>query len=364
MYHCRNKSVWTLSLSFIVPILILTGFQSVAANQSDNFQVTDYYIHHTSTDPFYTRHNLDPNVSLHVREVVLAGRERTVAKDGKVIVLVHGGTFPGTVAFDIDYENTSLMRQLARTGWDTFALDLEGYGSSSRPPSMDNPEAFPDDPAPVRADVSVGDVARVVDFVRDLRGVDKVHMLGHSAGATIEVPLYAIQHPEKIAKLVLMGANYKGWSRTDEEIKKRVTKFNRQKVRLGYPTSVERWGSLGTKEEFIVPGVFPVYSQAHLASDPKSGELGGAIRAPWGRFVDMTLQEPHFNAAEITAPTLVIRGEFDSFATQEDNQELIEALGSEVKHLVEIANAGHFLHFEKTNVQFYKALQEFLEAEL
>ena len=217
----------------IIALLLLGGVQVVAADEDTQLRTTDYYISHTSRDPFYTKHNLDPNVIIHVREVVLAGRERTVAKDGKILVLVHGGTFPGTVAFDTDYKNVSLMKELAQAGWDTFALDLEGYGSSTRPLNMDNPQAFPDDPAPLRAEATVANVARVVDFVCDLRGVKKVHLLGWSAGATIEVPHYALQYPEKVAKMVLMGVNYAGWNRTEEEIKKRVDKFNQQKNQIG-----------------------------------------------------------------------------------------------------------------------------------
>jgi hypothetical protein len=46
--------------------------------------------------------------------MVLAGRERTVSKDGKVVLLLHGATVPGFVAFDLDHEQCSLMRYLAR----------------------------------------------------------------------------------------------------------------------------------------------------------------------------------------------------------------------------------------------------------
>ena len=79
-----------------------------------------------------------------MREVVLPGRERTVAQDGKVLLLIHGFSVPGYVAFDTDHENCSLMRYFARAGWDTFALDLEGFGLSTRPLVMDDPAAFPD----------------------------------------------------------------------------------------------------------------------------------------------------------------------------------------------------------------------------
>jgi alpha-beta hydrolase superfamily lysophospholipase len=39
------------------------------------------------------------------------------------------------------------------------------------------------------------------------------------------------------------------------------------------------------------------------------------------------------------------------------------ALGSTVKEYVEIPDAGHFLHFENVNMEFYEAIQSFLEAE-
>jgi pimeloyl-ACP methyl ester carboxylesterase len=62
-------------------------------------------------------------------------------------------------------------------------------------------------------------------------------------------------------------------------------------------------------------------------------------------------------------PTLVIRGDVDTDAKREDNQQLMEALGSTVKEYVEIPNGGHLLPFENVNMEFYAALQNFLEAE-
>jgi alpha-beta hydrolase superfamily lysophospholipase len=79
--------------------------------------------------------------------------------------------------------------------------------------------------------------------------------------------------------------------------------------------------------------------------------------------MDEDLAAPHFDAAKISMPTLVIRGDADTYATREDSQKLMDALGGTVKEYVEIANAGHFLHFENVNMQFYEAVQKFLEAE-
>jgi pimeloyl-ACP methyl ester carboxylesterase len=70
-----------------------------------------------------------------------------------------------------------------------------------------------------------------------------------------------------------------------------------------------------------------------------------------------------FDAAKISMPTLVIRGDADTNAPREDNQQLIDALGSTLKEYVEIPNGGHFMHFENVNLQFYGAVLKFLEAE-
>ena len=79
--------------------------------------------------------------------------------------------------------------------------------------------------------------------------------------------------------------------------------------------------------------------------------------------MDEDLAAPQFDAAKVTVPTLVIRGDADTYAEREDNQQLIDALGSAEKEYVEIPNGGHFLQFENVNMQFYDTVQKFLEAE-
>ncbi|PRY34314.1 alpha/beta fold hydrolase [Umezawaea tangerina] len=67
--------------------------------------------------------------------------------------------------------------------------DLRGTGAS----------AVPADPATYRCDRLVDDV----EALREHLGLDRIDLLGHSAGANIAV-LYATRHPERVSRLVLV----------------------------------------------------------------------------------------------------------------------------------------------------------------
>ena len=91
------------------------------------------------------------------------------------------------------------MARLAREGFDVFTLDMTGYGRSGRPcrliPAMlpqhregaDPPDAGRGGPpgspfALVDFDSETADIDAVVDFIRRLRGVDRVKLIGWSGG--------------------------------------------------------------------------------------------------------------------------------------------------------------------------------------
>ena len=54
----------------------------------------------------------------------------------KIIVLQHGATYGGA-AFYVMASGTSLMDYLAARSFDTYCLDLPGYGLSERPPNVE-----------------------------------------------------------------------------------------------------------------------------------------------------------------------------------------------------------------------------------
>jgi len=206
-YQPKKINNWFLA---ILAILVVLGvlIAPIKHSLADEIVSNDYFLNHKSIEPFYEQYKLDPNVVIHVREVVLAGCERTAPMQGKILLFLHGYSTPGYIAFDLNHDNCSMMRYFARAGWDTFALDYEGHGLSTRPPLMDIPSAFLEAKAPIHSDVAINDVERVFNFISSLRGVNKVHILGWSLGASRTAPIYTIRNQDTVAKLVLFAPGY------------------------------------------------------------------------------------------------------------------------------------------------------------
>ena len=360
----RQKNLGNFFI-IIIAVLAIIGvfFTPIKYSYANELVTNDYFLNHKSIEPFYGQYKLDPNVVIHVREVVLAGRERTAPLQEKVLLFLHGYSTPGYIAFDLNHDSCSMMRYFARAGWDTFALDYEGHGLSTDPPLMDLPSAFPEALAPIHSEVAVNNVERVFNFISNLRGVDKVNILGWSLGASRTAPIYTIRHQDTVAKLVLFAPGYMSLG-SFENMREKADFFD-TKVRVipSHP-DVAGWYLFGSKKEVIVPGAFEAFRELMLASDPKSGELGGSFRIPAGRFVDLLRGKPQFDASKITVPTLVIRGALDAFSTKEDCELLTSQIGGQVKQFVEIPDASHMIPYEKANIQFFKAVKDFLEAKV
>ena len=74
------------------------------------------------------------------------------------------------------------------------------------------------------------------------------------------------------------------------------------------------------------------------------------IEAPNGTLVDLTTAaegDLAYDAGEITAPALVVRGSLDQTATRADALGLFDALGSEDRAYAEVAGGSHFLGLER-----------------
>src|SRR5215510_6509750 len=82
---------------------------------------------------------VDSGISLYVRNKHPQGVAKFPAE--KILLYVHGATYPSETAFDLKLNGLSWMEYIARHGYDVYLVDLRGYGKSTRPPEMDRPAA-------------------------------------------------------------------------------------------------------------------------------------------------------------------------------------------------------------------------------
>jgi pimeloyl-ACP methyl ester carboxylesterase len=60
------------------------------------------------------------------------GSQGAFSMSGKVVLLVHGGTWSGHPDFDLQVRDYSIMDFLAKNGYDVWAVDIHGYSHSDK----------------------------------------------------------------------------------------------------------------------------------------------------------------------------------------------------------------------------------------
>lgn len=140
----------------------------------------------------------DPGIELYVRNKHPAGVEKFSAD--KIVLYVHGATYPSETAFDLKLDGLSWMDYIAQAGYDVYLVDVRGYGRFTRPAAMDQP-ASQNPPFAFTLDAA-NDVGSAVDFIRKRRGVEKINLLGWSWGSAI-MSLYTTLNNDKVNKLAL-----------------------------------------------------------------------------------------------------------------------------------------------------------------
>ena len=220
-----------------------------------------------------------PGIELYIRNK--RPQEAAISPE-RILLYVHGATYPSETAFDLQLDGMSWMDYIAAHGWDVYLVDLRGYGRSTRPAEMDQPAR--DNPPIVTTDVAVRDVSTAVDYILKRRNVSKVNLLGWSWGTSI-MAAYTTANNDKVNKLALYAPlwlrNTPGLIGGDGPLGayRTVTKENARK----------RWltGVPADKQAELVPsGWFEAWTDATWATDPKATQ-GGELRAPNGVIQDV-----------------------------------------------------------------------------
>jgi pimeloyl-ACP methyl ester carboxylesterase len=150
------------------------------------------------------------------------------APNGKrgTILFVHGSSMASTPTFDLQVpgrDDSSVMDVFARAGYDTWCVDLEGYGRSGK--ARD-----------ITCDIATGadDLAVASAFIIRERSSGPLLVYGISSGA-LRAALFAQRHPDRVKRLALDAFVWTGeGSPTLAERRKKLPayqKANRRKIR-------------------------------------------------------------------------------------------------------------------------------------
>jgi pimeloyl-ACP methyl ester carboxylesterase len=275
----------------------------------------------------------DPGIKLYVVNKHLTNLRELSSE--KILLFVHGATQPAEATFDLSLDGMSWMDYIARHDWDVYLVDVRGYGRSTRPAEMDQPAES--NPAVVRTDVAIRDVASAVDFILQRRGSTKINLIGWSWG-TVITAAYAAEHADKVAAPMHLA---------------------KERMQTGAPDS--------RKHDLMPAGWFEAWSTAALATDQVgSRQNPPVLRSPAGVFQDRQefwrQGKPYYDPQRITAPTLIAVAEWDRATPIEGAQELFRQLPSGPgKRLVEVGEGTHLLMLEKNRMQLFEEIQHFLD---
>lgn len=269
------------------------------------------------------------NLKIYLWEKYQKNFEKDFARTGKIVLLVHGATWSGRPDFDLQIRDYSLMDFLARNGYDTWAIDIHGYGHSYK-----TDKDWSDTESASR------DIGAAVDYITKQRNVEKISLLGWSWG-TQTSGMYVMRQPEKISKLILYAMLWNGkpeWKTAP------------------LPTEQYRTNTADAARSDFIEGQYEAdvvekYVKESLATDPKS---------PNGVRMDVLRKLPMLNPEKITVPTLIIRPEKDFAATKTEALEFFDKLGTNYKSYVALPEGGHAILLEKNHDKFQNVVLNFL----
>jgi pimeloyl-ACP methyl ester carboxylesterase len=294
----------------------------------------------------------DPGITVAFREVIAPGREAGVA-----VVLVHGAGVGGISAFDLPVPGYSLAEDLARAGHPAYAIDVRGWGRSTRPAVLDAPPEA--NPPAVSSGEAVRDIAAVVDWIR-ARRPGRIAVFGWATGGHW-AGMYAANHPDAVSHLVMLNAIYGtpgAWSMRarleDKDHPGQLAAIGAYSLR-DTAGLLRPWDAnipVDDKASWRDPRVAEAYAATAIASDATSAQrTPPSARVPNGPLQDsyeLASGTQLWRAGEVRAAALVIRSAMDFWSRPED----VAALQHELNHarrveIAELAGATHLAHLDR-----------------
>ena len=258
-----------------------------------------------------------------------------------VLFFVHGSSVTSR-PFDLKVPGKgeySVMNEFARYGFDCWTMDHENYGKSGRTSG--------------NSDIASGveDLKAAVEVLARETGQQKFHFLGESSGA-LRAGAYAMAAPERIDRLVFAAFTYKG--EDSPTLKKRAEQVDYYRSHNLRKRDRDMIRSIATRDK---PGTSDPAAIEALADV----ELQFGDQIPTGTYLDMTANLPVVHPEKVLAPVLLVRGEYDGIATEDDLLNFFRKLPVQDRQFVVLPGASHSVALGTNRKQFWHVMRSFLE---
>ncbi|WP_290790596.1 alpha/beta fold hydrolase [Flavihumibacter sp. UBA7668] len=243
---------------------------------------------------------------------------------------------PTTILFlhgfsDSWFSYSEILDKLPRK-YHSIALSLRGHGDSPKPPTGYSPD----------------DMAKDIVHFLNKRGIDKVIVVGHSMGSTVAMQL-AIRYPERTHALILLAA---------------FATFNDKTFMPSFVEAIEQLKDpvdINFIKEFqestILKPVPPAFMKNVIN---ESRKLTASV---WKETIQSLIKADYENRlSAYTKPVLLIWGDADQMALEDDQQRLLKAFPN--VRLLRYESIGHAVHWEAPDrvARDIKGFLEFIQS--
>jgi len=257
------------------------------------------------------------------------------------VLFVHGSSMGSTPTFDLQVPGrpySSAMDYFAAQGFNAWCVDMEGYGRS-------------DKKRDINSDIATGadDLEVATDYIMKAAKVKQFLVYGISSGA-LRAAMFAQRQPSRVQRLALDAFVWTGeGSPTLAERRKKLpelSKKSRRPIDRAFVHSIFNRDHPGCADEKTIEA----FADAIL-------ELDDSV--PTGTYVDMCSKLPVVDPEKISAPTLIMRGQFDGIAGFDDLIEFFKRLPNPDKQFTVMPGISHASFHQINYMLVYHILYSF-----
>jgi alpha-beta hydrolase superfamily lysophospholipase len=269
------------------------------------------------------------------------GAPQTGEAPRPVLFLVHGSSISSRSSYDLSVPGRgeySLMDVFARYGFDVWTVDHEGYGRSTMTSG--------------NSDIASGveDLKAATEVVARESGQTRCHFFGTSSGA-LRAGAFAMARPDRVDRLILSAFTWKGEG--SPTLSKRAERLAYYRAHNRRPRDRDMVRSIFTRDK---PGTSdPVVAEA-LAD----AELAHGDSVPTGTYLDMTANLPVVDPLKVKAPVLMVRGEHDGIASEDDLLAFYSKLPNPDRQFAILAGMSHSVALGTNRHQLWHVMHAFL----